>query len=284
MSVSFLLLLFILQVRLETHPEDAERPRNEHRRSTGELRTQSERRDGQPGRPTTSACSASPRQRDQPLKEARDTKDRDRSRSEVESADRSQQGVANRARETIQTEARRHHGTQEPGGHHVDRDRGKILRTELGNDEKQEGAGGEPPQRHQPEPIGLLIPCITSKSREKRYAKSLIDLAKETGVLDVVSADMKLSFPFASPAKELTSLRQSDHPIPDKKKRYWNAILATNPADDTFVLSDLIREAAAKATVRDRERIHRTIQATISNHDRRRDHRHRPSTTTRARR
>ncbi len=58
----------------------------------------------------------------------------------------------------------------------------------------------------------------------KRYAKSLIDLAKETGVLDAVSADMKLLVSVCQTSKELTSLLGNPIINSDKKEAVLNAI------------------------------------------------------------
>ena len=58
----------------------------------------------------------------------------------------------------------------------------------------------------------------------KRYAKSLIDLAKETGVLDAVSADMKLLVSVCQSSKELTSLLGNPIINSDKKEAVLNAI------------------------------------------------------------
>jgi F-type H+-transporting ATPase subunit delta len=58
----------------------------------------------------------------------------------------------------------------------------------------------------------------------KRYAKSLIDLARETGVLDAVHADMKLLVSVCQANKDLTNLLGNPIINADKKEAVLNAV------------------------------------------------------------
>lgn len=58
----------------------------------------------------------------------------------------------------------------------------------------------------------------------KRYAKSLIDLAKETGAVDAVHADMKLLVSVCQSNKDLTNLLGNPIINSDKKQAVLNAV------------------------------------------------------------